>query len=195
MTHFSDFWCIGTLLWLAMAPSGAIAQPTVLFDCFGDGADLTSCSDVADQTLFDTSCPEETAETFLGRVAWNPLRYEGPVELEVKARSIGPVRFPIVFEVIPLFGRDPLLGFCDGPGIVIAVAHGQDHCAPSETFGPLFLDISGVPLGTEYVLRASFVGSSGNNAVHSAFLWCVAMRRSTEAMERIPWGRVKELYR
>src|SRR5262249_12362642 len=129
----SQFTALGACLVVWVAAHSAAAQPTELFECFGHS--VPACSDVAGGLFTDFDCFQYHYEGYRGRVAWFPLRYVGAVTLEIWARSVPGTRFPLFFEILPLQGRDPLLGYCDGPGEVLVAAQRRNDCG-SDTYGP-----------------------------------------------------------
>lgn len=183
---------VGILLSL---PSGSQAQyPTDMLYCFNAGQ-LEACLDVSAGTLIDPFCPSgpRVWEAFFGRLAWYPLEYAAPIVIEVDARRTPSSRFPIYIEYVPLKDRPDDLGFCDGPGDVIAVVWGGPECdSPWERFGPIILPLD---VGDLYFIRAFWVG---DNAIqHHAYMNCIRVTAQVapSAVETRTWGRVKHLYR
>jgi hypothetical protein len=67
-------------------PAFAHAQyPTDMSFCVASG-DLEVCLDLGGTLLLDLACPTWAWESYYGRMAWNPLRYVGPITIEVEAR-------------------------------------------------------------------------------------------------------------
>lgn len=184
---------VATWLACAAAPRGAAAQPSEFLGCFG-GVDLTDCSDVSVGDLFDFLCPTHQYQSYRGRVAWRPILYLGPVMIEVWAAKTTNTRFPLYFEFLPLAGRDPSLGYCDGPGQVLAAVAGHTECG-SETYGPFYLSRFGVQVGSPFVVRAHFLGSSPRAGYESPYLWCVRVWPASTSIVGLDWGRVKRLYK
>jgi hypothetical protein len=177
---------------LLVPKDGTAQYPTDMLFCFNSGQ-LEACTDVGGGTLLDFDCPEKAWESFFGRVAWYPLRYIGPITIEVDARRTPSSRFPIYIEYLPLKDRPSDLGFCDGPGEVIAVVWGGTQCdSPWETFGPILLPLE---VGELYFLRAHWVVDS----THHTYLNCIRVRAQTDraptAVESTMWGIMKNLYR
>ncbi len=173
----------------AMAPRGAMAQPVDLFDCIDDGGIGDACSDISVGDYLDCG---GWYESFRGRLAWHPLRFVAPITIEVQAHTSPGTRFPLYLEFFTLTGRDPSLGYCDGPGRVLAVIPGRDDCG-ADVYGPFDLASFGVGLEERYVVRVHFVGDV-RGSIQSPFLRCIRVEPVTSARFTIAWGRVKRLY-
>jgi hypothetical protein len=179
-------------LW-AMTPHRVMAQPVQLFDCIQPLGD--ACLDVSVGDFYDPLCGH-TYESFRGRVAWNPLRYVGPINLEVLAHTSPGTRFPIYFEVVALAGRDPSLGYCDGPGEILELVSGRPDCEWG-IFGPIDLTFLGIQPGELYVVRAHFLGDI-QGEFQSPFFACVRVAPAAPVDTPVAlrsWGMVKKLYK
>ena len=184
---------IAALLSLLLATSAKAQYPTDMVFCFS--SELELCADVVAGDLLDPFCPigPRAWKSFFGRVAFEILQYAGPITIEVDAQRSIFSRFPIYIEWIPVEGRPQELGFCDGPGHVIAVVWGGSQCdSPFETFGPIWLPLE---VGDRYVIRAHWVGEPGHR--HQTYLNCIRVSSPTETtpIESTTWGMVKRLYR
>jgi hypothetical protein len=176
----------------AMAPQGAMAQlPTQLSVCVQDGSDV--CLDVSVGDYWDPTCGARYYSSFRGRIAWRPLLYVGPITLEVLAHTTPGTRYPIYFEVVPLAGRDPTLGYCDGPGEILEAVPGRGDCDWG-TFGPISLGLLGLEPGDAYFVRAHFIGDPDGD-IQSPFIACVRVKPATAPIAPSSWGSVKELYK
>jgi len=183
---------IAVTLSLVVATSARAQYPTDMHFCFFGGLEL--CSDVSAGDLFDPFCPigPRAWQSFYGRVAFEILQYAGPITIEVDAQRRKTSRFPIYIEWVPVEGRPLELGFCDGPGEVIAVVWGGSQCdSPFETFGPIRLRLQ---VGDRYVIRAHWLGTEIGNLT---YLNCIRVTASTALtpIESGTWGMVKRLYR
>jgi len=184
-------------LTLAMAPIGAMAQPTELFDCMGPGGDRTWCSDVSVADLLDLSCPAgpRVFEMFRGRVAWPPLKYVGPITIEVNALESAGTRFPLLVEFISVKDHPENTGYCDGPAQVLYRVHGSRTCDGWESLGPIQFDPWWLSVGDSYVIRVHFFTDVGSDFT-SPWLGCIRVTPdTTTAISSKPWGSIKALYR
>lgn len=187
------------LIALASAVQGA-AQPTGLVGCAGSGPPLQTCSDVSHATLFEFGCPRKW-ELYLGRVAFQPLRYVGPIDIEIDSRGVAGGQFglPLYVECIRVQDHPPELGYCDGVGTVILQVMGHTECDGRERRGRIDLGFMLAP-GDEYVIRLHFV-SSEDLVAHSPFFRCIWVAPAgtpfppRTAVQPALWGQVKQLYR
>ncbi|MFQ5601564.1 MAG: hypothetical protein ACE5G2_13570, partial [Candidatus Krumholzibacteriia bacterium] len=132
--------------------------------------------------------------SYQGRVAWYPLRYVGPILLEVNARGGPGARFPLFVEILFVDQHPPDTGWCDGPAGVVLTAHGTTDCNAWETAGPLDLSYW-IDIGDPYVVRVNFI-LEARSWVSSPALGCIRVRPdSTTALETPTWSVVKGLYR
>ena len=180
----------------AMVPLGAMAQPTELSDCMGPGTDLLYCQDISTADLLDTTClvGPRVFELFTGRIAWWPLKYVGPISVEVNALEFAGVRFPLYIELIDVKNHPPDVGYCDGPANVIMQVNGSPTCDGWETVDPLDLSPWGLSVGDTYVIRAHFF-VDGYAQFHSPYLGCIRVILSPTAVVPATWSVVKGLYR
>jgi len=179
---------------LALIPAGIRAQRADFVYCTLGGS-IPNCTDVSVADFGDFNCDQGLYETFRGRVAWDPLRYTGPVILETRTRfSTADTRHPLFVEVVPLSGRDPTLGYCDGIGHLLQTVTGQPECSPWDVFGPFHLETFGIEIGSLYVVRVNFVGNSGG--FQSPYLGCIRVRPAPSTpVAASTWGRVRSLYK
>jgi hypothetical protein len=176
-----------------LLPGVALAQyPTDMSFCVAAGQ-LEACLDVVGNLFLDFACPTWAWQSYYGRVAWNPLRYVGPITIEVEARRTTETRFPIYIEYVPLKDRSPDLGFCDGPGNVLMVVWGGTACDSKETSGPFPLRLE---IGDSYFLRGFWFDSSTGEA---SYMRCIRVTANPPSPATVlgprTWGLVKSLYR
>ena len=175
---------------LVVGTSAHAQYPTDMLFCFFGSLDI--CADVGGGDFLDFSCPTRAWTNYYGRVGFKILQYAGPITIEVDARRSSKSRFPVYIEWIPVEGRPQELGFCDGPGEVVAVVWGGTECySPCEKFGPIPLRLEP---GDRYALRAHWLGTETGQMT---YVNCIRVTASTglTAVESSTWGMVKRLYR
>lgn len=157
------------LVGAAIRLSPVAAQPTELVGCVANRA----CSDVQAGYFFEIFCPYQW-QLFEGRMAFDPLRYVGPIMIDVDARgaeagSNHPL--PLYVECVPVRDHPPELGYCDGVGSLILQVMGRTQCEAWETYGPIDLSHLLSP-GDLYVIRLHFV-TSWDGRAHSPYFRCL----------------------
>jgi hypothetical protein len=152
------------------------------------------CQDVDFADFLDVSCPTGSWTLYMGRVAWWPLRYVGPIMISVDSRrGYEPQGLPLYVECVPLATHPPGLGYCDGVGTVIMRVRGHTECDAVETGGPFDLSYMLSP-GDLYVIRAYFL-SDLERVTHSPYFRSIRVEPAPMAIEPATWGMVKGLYR
>jgi hypothetical protein len=158
-----------------------------------------TCQDIGAGVTVFGPCPGRFFAHFIGSFAWYPLRYVGPIEVEVETGSSVYTQFPLYVQIVPLDGVDPTEVCQNAPGYVLMTLFPRrstrsDPCDFWERSG--VVDLSSIlPVGSTYVLRFyNFLHPFGN----SPGVDCVrvtahaAQPASVAAMQ---WGRAKCLYR
>jgi hypothetical protein len=173
-----------------VAPFTATAQPFTYRDCVDDGSLGDACSDVS---VGDRMACGGQYESFRGRLAWPPLRFVAPITIEIHSVAGSGARFPLYLELLVLEGRDPTLGYCDGPGQVLASIAGREDCG-SDVFGPFDLTSFGVGLNETYAVRVHFLGDV-RARIQSPFFRCIRVEPvAGSPVAATNWGRMKRLY-
>jgi hypothetical protein len=177
------------LLTAAGGTAVVTAQPSELYG----RTENTSCTDVSTADLIDLSCSGEfrVFETFRGRIASDPLRYTGPIMVEVEARRVVGTRFPLFIEFVAVKDHPRDLGFCDGPAQVLMTAFGSTRCGEVESSGPIRLEPWLSP-GDTYVIRVHFFGDPQID-FESPYFRCLRVSPTTSISEG-SWGQIKALY-
>ena len=183
--------CAGWILVLVLAGS-AHAQRTEFFSLAGSGSACREIEAGGAGQPFD--CPGKPYTIFMGYVAWGPLRYVGPITIEVHALRNNP-RIPFYVEVAPTDGRT-VDRYCDGPASVVMIVRGVTDCRDeAETTGPLDLEAGGlISYGEPYFIRAQFF-SDPRVEIGSPSLGWIHVFPSPTSIEAKTWSLVKNLYR
>lgn len=180
---------------LAAAPA-ASAQPTELFRCLYSDGVLPPCMDIGGSLAF-SDCGRIFVR-FLGRASYFPLRYVGPIEVEVETMAATYDQFPVYVEIVPLDGVDPHLVCENAPGLVLMTLYPnrsrRDPCDFWETSG--IVDLSSfLSIGSHYAIRLYFFRYPGSPGAKSVAVDCIRITSHTvSAVPHLSWGTVKWLY-
>ena len=144
---------------------------------------------------------DECANSFIvSYVAWFPLKYVGPVEIEVKTRGAYAFSLPLYVQIAPLpdsTGSD----YCKSgyypkiPGYLVGVAGGADVCGGDwEKFGPVDLR-EVLPVGGAYALQLR--GFFSGIIASSPAVDCVRITPVSKSTADVgtSWGLMKTLFR
>jgi hypothetical protein len=147
--------------------------------------------------LVDT-CAHRSFSVYLGRAAWFPLRYEGPITIEIDGHGGYLFQLPVYVEIVPLDEVPPPTFCFDGhAGIVVGIFRGGGvGCGGGvERFGPIWLDVY-VPPGGLYALQLTwFVDTEYTQSAAVDCVRVVASPARPTGVTPQSWGRVKKLYR
>jgi hypothetical protein len=164
--------------------------PTELEDCLGPTT--TACFETSTAPI-DSGCGADF-EAARGRVSWPPLEHVGPVTISVQTMGTNSAILPLYIEVSSVF---PDGTECrPAPGLVVLVARGTTECGGTwESVGPIDLRRSGVPLGTNYSIVATFFRTSPGSTIQTIGLRCIRVTTAQSPVSGTLWGSVKRLYR
>ncbi len=178
-------------IFLAWWVGSARGQPAELF---ATGDSLPACSEIeAGAASSPFECPGKKYTTFMGYVAWGPLRYVGPITIEVHALKLTS-RIPLYIQFATTQGR-PIERYCDGPSDVVMIVNGGACSDDPESIGPLDLEAWGfISRGDSYFIRAQFFTDPGV-WIGSPYLGWIHVFPTPTAVEGKTWTLVKSLYR
>lgn len=168
-----------------------------LEDCLGPGS--VSCS-VSPSIPVGDDC-DGGFYRYVGRVAWGPLEYNGPVKVSVKTKSIVSTILPLYIEV-----RSPEWGPGDIPictstffGHLLMTSLGDATCGGSwQSIGPIDLARYGIRSGDLYIVQASFfetIPDPFGGVAHSPGLSCIRVEPAETPIASTSWTRTKMLYK
>jgi len=171
----------------------ASAQPSEFTDCISSLGPLAACSEVTTGISL-IPCPELRAyQGFLGRIAWGPLRYVGPITIEIGALQTSFTRrFPLVVEFVVIPDDTSRVFACDFPGMVLANTFGEPDCK-NTVLGPYSLEPF-VGVGERYLVRLHALSLRLAN-YHSPHVDCIRVTADPVLIEPSTWSIVKRLYR
>src|SRR5262245_11559464 len=181
------------LLAVAVAPHGAMAQRTTLYDCIPFESVVEPCVEISTSDLVELTCSSvRRYENYRGNVAWLALRYMGPIKIEIEAREVPGTRFPLFVEVVPLAPGDDGRDACEQLGLVVMRAYGRTRC---EEWESEIVDLGfHVPIGGSYSVRLRFFGDS-DAEFQSAYFGCIRVTPVTTAVVARTWTTARQLYR
>jgi hypothetical protein len=184
------------LLAAMVLAASASGQPSNLDKCMSWGEPWWPNCGSTGIGFYDT-CSSSFIVTY---VAWYPLKYVGPIDIEVKTTGAFAFSLPLYIQIAPLPDSTGT-GVCELdyypriPGYIVGVAGGVDVCGGGwETFGPIDLQEI-LPIGGAYALQLrGFV--SGIN-VSSPAVDCVRVTPvvTMTATATTSWGQVKSLFK